>query len=83
MSDRKNQKGKPRGKSYGHPMYQAQGEQRHYLQACVKPDVWAVIQQLKADHGITISGAAHHLMRLGAGLPPLFPFNQPSSDSND
>lgn len=83
MSDRDAKKGKSRGRSYGHPMYESRGQEKHYLQACVRPDVWAVIQQLKADHGITISGAAHHLMRLGANLPPLFPFNQPSTDPND
>jgi hypothetical protein len=47
---------------------------RHYLQSCVRPDVWAAIQSLTERHGLSISGAAHHLMRLGAGLQPLFPF---------
>lgn len=48
---------------------------RNYLQSCVRDDVWAVIQQLRADHDLSISGAAHHLMRLGAGLPPLPPLD--------
>jgi len=44
---------------------------RNYLQVCVRDDVWAAVQQLRAQHNLSISGAAHHLMRLGAGLPPL------------
>ena len=54
------------------------GDGSRYLQACVRPDVWEAIQQLRTRHKLTVSGAAHHLMRLGAGLPPLPPF-----DSND
>lgn len=66
---------------YGHRMHQRQSpDDRHYLQSCVRKDVWVVIQQLVKEHGLSISGAAHHLMRLGAGLPPLFPFNQSSDD---
>lgn len=66
---------KPR--SYGHQITQPIiRQQRHYLQSCVRPDVWAVIEQLRRDHNLTISGAAHHLMRIGAGLPPLPPLNQ-------
>lgn len=62
---------------YGHRMHQRQAsDDRHYLQSCVRKDVWVVIQQLVTDHGLSISGAAHHLMRLGAGLQPLSPFNQ-------
>ena len=64
---------------YGHRLHDKQPEQRHYLQSCVRPDVWAVIQQLVTDHDLSISGAAHHLMRLGAGLSPLHPF---TSDDN-
>jgi hypothetical protein len=51
---------------------------RNYLQVCVRADVWAVVQQLREQHNLSISGAAHHLMRLGAGLPPL-----PPLDSHD
>jgi hypothetical protein len=49
---------------------------QHIISTCIRPDVWAVVQQLQADHGLTISGAAHHLMRLGAGLQPLYPFSE-------
>lgn len=77
MSDEK----KRRSVSYGHRMHQQQKADRHYLQACVRSDVWAVIQELVEEHSLSISGAAHHLMRKGAGLPPLFPFNQPTNDN--
>ena len=65
-----------RGRSYGHRMHQRQTTERHYLQSCVRSDVWAAIQELVEANGLSISGAAHHLMRLGAGLPPLHPFDQ-------
>jgi len=68
---------KPLRRSYGHPMYQrTKRDGQHIISTCVRPDVWAVVQQLQADHGLTISGAAHHLMRLGAGLQPLYPFSE-------
>lgn len=60
-------------RSYGIPKRSGNGG--FYLQACVRPDVWAVIEQLRTEHDLTISGAAHHLMRLGAGLDPLPPLN--------
>jgi hypothetical protein len=66
--------------SYGHRVHAAEPEPRHYLSACVRPDVWVEIQRLTKEHGLSISGAAHHLMRIGAGLPPLYPLNQQSSD---
>lgn len=66
---------------YGHRMHQRQTkDDRHYLQSCVRSDVWSVIQQLTQEHGLSISGAAHHLMRIGAGLQPLFPFDQSTDD---
>ena len=65
----------PRG--YGRRL--RSGDGNHYLQTCVRPDVWDAIQQLRTRHGLTVSGAAHHLMRLGAGLDPLPPLNS----SND
>lgn len=67
---------------YGHRIHALEPEPqgRHYLSSCVRSDVWAEIQRLSEEHGLSISGAAHHLMRLGAGLQPLYPFNQQSSD---
>lgn len=47
----------------------------HYLQVCVRDDVWAAVSELRERHDLSISGAAHHLMRLGAGLPPLSPLD--------
>jgi hypothetical protein len=62
---------------YGHSMYERpKRDGQHIISTCIRPDVWAVVQQLQADHGLTISGAAHHLMRLGAGLQPLYPFSE-------
>jgi hypothetical protein len=63
--------------AYGHRQHE-QGSGRpsgHYLQAKVRGDVWAVLQQLRQQHALSISGAAHHLMRLGAGLEPLPPLD--------
>jgi hypothetical protein len=48
---------------------------RNYLQVCVRDDVMVAVNQLRAAHDLSISGAAHHLMRLGAGLTPLHPLD--------
>jgi hypothetical protein len=63
--------------AYGHPQHQrpAAADAGHYLQAKVRGDVWVVLQQLRQQHALSISGAAHHLMRLGAGLDPLPPLD--------
>lgn len=74
MTDQPRKRRQPPGKPYGVHAYRTKDE-RHYLQTCVRPDVWAAIKQLQAEHDLTISGAAHHLMRLGAGLQPLYPFS--------
>jgi hypothetical protein len=39
----------------------------------VHSDVYRQVQQLAATHQLSLSGAAHHLLRLGAGLEPLLP----------
>jgi hypothetical protein len=62
--------------SYGHPMHTPSTTGRKYIQVCVRGDVWEVIQALQAQHNLTISGAAHHLMRLGANLQPLPPLDK-------
>lgn len=64
--------------AYGHRLHQQQPapDDGHYLQSKVRSDVWAALQELRQQHDLTISGAAHHLMRLGAGLDPLPPLNQ-------
>jgi hypothetical protein len=63
--------------AYGHRQHEAspRPDGGHYLQSKVRSDVWQVLQQLRQQHGLSISGAAHHLMRLGAGLAPLPPLN--------
>lgn len=38
-------------------------------------DAAAAVQQLIDDHGLSRSGAVHHLVRLGAGLAPLPPLD--------
>ena len=38
-------------------------------------DAAAAVRQLMADHNLSRSGAAHHLIRLGAGLAPLPPLD--------
>ena len=67
----------PRQVAYGHRLHQrpAAADTGHYLHSKVRSDVWGVLQQLRQQHGLSISGAAHHLMRLGAGLDPLPPLN--------
>lgn len=39
------------------------------------PDAAGVVMHLVKKHNITKSGAAHHLLRLGAGLAPLPPLD--------
>lgn len=68
---------------YGHRMHDSsQAPRAQYLTAAVHLDVWVVIQRLRQEHGLSISGAAHHLMRIGAGLKPLYPFNQQQDDQS-
>jgi len=34
-------------------------------------DAWAAVERAMAELNLSQSGAIHHLVRLGAGLPPL------------
>ena len=52
---------------------------RHTLCVCVHRDVYRHVRQLASDHQLSLSGAAHHLLRLGAGLEPLLPLSSSSS----
>jgi len=36
-------------------------------------DAAAAVRRVMADHRLSASGAVHHLVRLGAGLPSLLP----------
>ena len=55
---------------------------RHTLCVCVHSDVYRHVRQLAADHQLSLSGAAHHLLRLGAGLEPLLPLTSFSTPLN-
>jgi len=41
----------------------------------LRPDSAAAVLKLVKKHHLSRSGAAHHLIRLGAGLPPLPPLD--------
>ena len=52
---------------------------RHTLCVCVHSDIYRQVQQLAAEQQLSLSGAAHHLLRLGAGLEPLLPLSSSPS----
>jgi hypothetical protein len=60
-----------RSRSYGERPSISQN--RHYLQVMVYSDCQRKVRELMERHNLSASGAAHHLMRLGAGLTPLPP----------
>jgi hypothetical protein len=37
----------------------------------LRPDALEAVLQIMREHNLSRSGAVHHLVRLGAGLPPL------------
>ena len=51
-------------------------QERHYVQVMVYGDCHQQLRELMERHNLSASGAAHHLMRLGAGLDPLPPLNE-------
>ena len=53
-------------------------QERHYLQVMVYSDCHSKLRELMQRHNLSASGAAHHLMRLGAGLKPLPPLDHPA-----
>jgi hypothetical protein len=56
-------------------------QERHYLQVMVYADCHRKLRELMQRHNLSASGAAHHLIRLGAGLPPLPPLQPlPAAD---
>ena len=63
-----------RARPYAKPQPRLQ-HGRHYLCVCVHSDVYRQVRQLSAEHHLSLSGAAHHLLRLGAGLEPLLPLS--------
>ena len=44
-----------------------------HLMVCLRLDAYEAVQVAMAAHGLSKSGAIHHLVRLGAGLKPLIP----------
>ena len=71
MSSHSNSRGLRRPRSYGERPSISQD--RHYVQVMVYGDCHQYLRALMEQHNLSASGAAHHLMRLGAGLAPLPP----------
>ena len=63
-----------RPRSYGERPQISQD--RHYVQVMVYGDCHQRLRELMERHNLSASGAAHHRMRLGAGLNPLPPLDQ-------
>ncbi len=55
---------------YGRP---AKKRPSTHLMVCLHQDALEAVIAAMAAHGLTKSGAIHHLVRLGAGLKPLIP----------
>lgn len=45
------------------------------IYASIHGDTWDRLEQFRTTHGLTVSGAVHHLLRLQLGLPPLRSLN--------
>lgn len=62
----------PKSQPYGRSKSKAPGWRvTTYLSA----DAAAAVREIIQRHGLTDSGAVHHLVRLGAGLTPLSPLD--------
>ena len=65
--------------SYGRPARYGQQQARAngtvVVMVTLWPDSAAAVLELVALHNLSRAGAAHHLIRLGAGLPPLPPLD--------
>ena len=59
--------------SYGRP--QARRPDSIAVMTSLRPDAARAVMRLVRFHGLSRSGAVHHLVRLGAGLPPLNPLD--------
>ena len=59
--------------TYGRP--QRLGPGTVVAMVSMRPDTADAVLAVMQRHGLSRSGAIHHLVRLGAGLPPLPPFN--------
>jgi hypothetical protein len=64
--------------TYGRPVYGQQQERvlrTVVVTVTLRLDAAAAVLDLVERHKLSRSGAAHHLIRLGAGLPPLPPLD--------
>lgn len=59
--------------AYGRRRRRAEGAM--VVMVSLAPDAAGVVMHLVNKHGISRSGACHHLLRLGAGLAPLSPLD--------
>jgi len=50
-----------------------------YITVMLRPDAAAAVREVMKQHSLSKSGAVHHLVRLGAGLPPLPPISTTST----
>ena len=68
----------PRGR-YGRPARYGQQQARAngtvVVMVTLWPDSAAAVLELVKLHNLSRAGAAHHLIRIGAGLPPLPPLD--------
>lgn len=58
-------------KRYGRPLVNGNFQ----VYAAIHPDTRDRLEQFRTSHGLTVSGAVHHLLRLQLGLPPLRPLH--------
>jgi hypothetical protein len=64
--------------TYGRPVYgrrQKPAKSSVIVVVTLRQDAAAAVLDLVTRHGLSRSGAAHHLIRLGAGLSPLPPLD--------
>lgn len=64
--------------TYGRPVYGRRQEPAKgsiVVVVTLRKDAAAAVLDLVIRHGLSRSGAAHHLIRLGAGLKPLPPLD--------
>jgi len=54
---------------YGRPRRQQRPSS--YVMTALRDDAMEAVSAVMLAHGLSRSGAVHHLVRLGAGLPPL------------
>jgi hypothetical protein len=62
-------KPEPRPKPYGRAPRRRQAGR--YVMTVLRMDADEAVRRVMREHNLSASGAVHHLVRLGAGLPPL------------